>query len=68
MTRTPAERPRLSIVIPAYNEGRAVVPVLEGLLASLAKLDCATEIVVVEDGSTDDTAQKVREPRPARWV
>ena len=48
----------LSIVIPAYNEGNAIVPVLETLKGALEKLPCQWEIVVVDDGSKDDTAQK----------
>jgi glycosyltransferase involved in cell wall biosynthesis len=48
----------LSIVIPAYNEGNAIVPVLESLKAVLEKLPCLWEVLVVDDGSKDDTAAK----------
>lgn len=49
-----AERPEerfVSIIIPAYNEGAAIGEVLERLLA----LPLKTEIIVVDDGSQDDT-------------
>lgn len=53
----------LSLVVPMYNEAdacdalfAAVVPVLEGCAASF-------EIVCVDDGSTDDTLERVREHR-----
>ena len=43
----------LSIVIPAYNEGAAIGPVLDALKNQALP---PHEIVVVDDGSTDDTA------------
>jgi dolichol-phosphate mannosyltransferase len=45
----------LSIVIPAYNE-EAILPALRRELADfLPKLPCSTEIVIVNDGSSDTT-------------
>jgi Glycosyl transferase family 2 len=43
-----------TVVLPAYNEGAALPHVLEELEASL---DPSYEVVVVDDGSTDDTAE-----------
>lgn len=52
--------PELSVIVPAFNEGQNVdelvarlVPVLEGLTASF-------EILFVDDGSTDDTPDRLR--------
>ncbi|HKE97825.1 MAG TPA: glycosyltransferase family 2 protein [Actinomycetes bacterium] len=45
--------PRVSIVIPAYDEGERIVPVLDRLFESIA-LDC--EILVVVDAPEDATA------------
>jgi glycosyltransferase involved in cell wall biosynthesis len=45
-------QPRLSIVLPARNEARS----LENLLPRLRTAQPSAEIVVVDDGSTDDTA------------
>lgn len=46
------EYPPVSLIVPAYNEGK----VIEGALASLLKLDYPRyEIIVVDDGSSDDT-------------
>jgi len=42
---------KVSVVIPAKNESLA----LRGVLPRLLKLDCIEEIIVVNDGSTDDT-------------
>ncbi|MGI8869086.1 MAG: glycosyltransferase family 2 protein [Mycobacteriales bacterium] len=52
-----AGRPRLSIVIPAYNEGEAIVPVLERILGSVVT---PAEIAVVVDFEADTTAPVVR--------
>lgn len=55
---------RLSVVIPAFNEARRLPRTLEEVFAYLARQSYGTEVVVVDDGSTDDTARLVRE-RPA---
>lgn len=46
----------VTVVIPAYNEERAIGPVLEELLAVMQQSEMAYEIVVVDDGSADETA------------
>jgi glycosyltransferase involved in cell wall biosynthesis len=48
----------VSIVIPAYNESARLASTLSALLEHLAGTDA--EIVVVDDGSRDDTAVVVR--------
>ncbi len=50
----------LSIVIAVYNEAENVGPVLAELVAALASLD-SCEIVFVDDGSTDGTADRLAE-------
>jgi glycosyltransferase involved in cell wall biosynthesis len=52
--------PDLSIIVPAYNEANRIVPTLESLDDYLASDGIAYEIIVVDDGSTDDTAEVVR--------
>jgi len=52
-------RPDLSIVIPAYNEEQRITPTLDRLHAFLASGTKSYEIVVVDDGSTDGTADLV---------
>jgi dolichyl-phosphate beta-glucosyltransferase len=49
-----------SIVIPAYNEGKRLRPTLEKILAYVEQQGWDAEVVVVNDGSTDDTAEVVR--------
>lgn len=55
---------RLSIIIPAYNEGHRLLGGLSQLLDGLSSDD--TEILVIDDGSTDDTASVARR-RLAAW-
>ena len=54
-------RPALSIVIPAYNEARRLPETLARLYRWLGSTTLRTEIVVVDDGSTDGTAEAARE-------
>jgi glycosyltransferase involved in cell wall biosynthesis len=50
---------RYSIVIPAYNEQDRIGPSLEALLAQIARRRWNAEVLVVNDGSTDHTAEIV---------
>ncbi len=59
--------PLLSIVIPAYNEARRLPDTLRAVLAFAAAQPFEVEIIVVDDGSTDDTvvqAEAIREQHP----
>ncbi|HEV2401162.1 MAG TPA: dolichyl-phosphate beta-glucosyltransferase [Candidatus Sulfotelmatobacter sp.] len=50
----------LSIIIPARNEATRLPRTLEHILAYLQTKRWSAEIIVINDGSTDDTAQVVR--------
>ncbi len=50
-----------SFVIPAYNESLRIRPTLETLLRHSQEQKWDAEILVVNDGSTDDTAEIVRQ-------
>jgi dolichyl-phosphate beta-glucosyltransferase len=52
---------KLSIVVPAYNEAQRILPSLERLFAYMDGRHCAYEVLVIDDGSTDDTAAVIRE-------
>jgi dolichyl-phosphate beta-glucosyltransferase len=49
----------LSIVIPAYNEERRLPKTLDRISAFFKASPFRAEIIVVDDGSTDATAQLV---------
>lgn len=53
--------PYLSIVIPAFNEERRIGPTLTAILAYAAAAPHPIEIIVVDDGSSDGTANVARE-------
>jgi glycosyltransferase involved in cell wall biosynthesis len=46
---------RLSVIVPAYREGRYIAQNLRRLLAELDGLGITYEVIVVSDGNTDDT-------------
>jgi glycosyltransferase involved in cell wall biosynthesis len=51
--------PRLSIVIPAYNESARIGNALERVLSCVEERRWDAEVLVVDDGSTDDTVAVV---------
>jgi glycosyltransferase involved in cell wall biosynthesis len=60
--------PRLSIVIPAFNESARIEDALERVMSCVAERRWDAEVVVVDDGSKDNTAEivhqwMVRHPR-----
>lgn len=52
--------PRYSIVIPAYNESRRIPATLEAVTRCIRSRGWSAEVVVVDDGSRDATADVVR--------
>lgn len=60
-------RPRLSVVIPSFNEAQRLPATLARLRAHLDARGEAYEVLVVDDGSTDGTADVARAaPGPVR--
>jgi len=62
---TPGEAPRVSVVVPAYNEGDHILPVLDRIFESV-RLQC--EVLIVVDAEDDSTVPVVsdygcKEPR-----
>jgi len=47
----------LSIVVPAFNESARIVPSLEKILTYVREKGLDAELIVVDDGSSDDTAE-----------
>ena len=58
-----SDNPLLSVVIPAFNESSRIVATLDDLARYLGGREYDSEVLVVDDGSLDDTADLVR-----RWA
>ena len=56
-----ADQPELSVVVPVFNEEINIQPMYERLLASLAEGVDGLEILYVDDGSSDQSWQKISE-------
>lgn len=50
-----------SIIIPAYNESQRIIASLDKIIAYATEQNWGAEIIVVNDGSRDNTAELVRE-------
>src|SRR5687768_10834402 len=55
-----ASPPDLSVVAPLYNESQNVRPLVEWILQALESFPGTFEIILVDDGSRDDTWEQVR--------
>ena len=51
----------LSVIIPAYNEEKNIMRIEKELIPFLKKLKTTYEIVIVDDGSYDKTAERAQE-------
>ena len=58
---THMDAPDLSIVIPAYNEEIRILPTLAAMAVVVSNMNLHWEVIVSDDGSTDDTAKLVKE-------
>lgn len=55
MSSLPASDIFLSIVIPVHNEAENIPTLIHGLYAALDKVDKPAQVILVDDGSRDDT-------------
>jgi glycosyltransferase involved in cell wall biosynthesis len=62
------ETMKISFVIPAYNEEHYIADCLDSVFAQSKNASCDTEIIVVNNGSTDKTAEIVARYPGARLV
>lgn len=57
LSRKPLDQCTISVVLPVYNEVAVLRELCEQVIASLAAVDCQVELVFVNDGSTDGSAE-----------
>ena len=50
---------KLSIIIPAYNEEKTIIPILEELESLVLDFPLEKELIIIDDHSTDGTAELV---------
>ena len=55
------QKPKLSVIIPAYNEEKRLPKTLAEIEGYLKKQSFESEIIVVSDGSTDRTTEMVKD-------
>lgn len=60
-----AKSPLLSVVIPLYKEAANLRPLLAGVTTALARTGCPFELIVIDDGSPDETWQILSEEAQA---
>ena len=54
-----ADAPRLSVVVPAYNEAESLPELHREIVAAMAPLGMTWEVIYVDDGSRDGTDQVI---------
>lgn len=64
----PWELGKVTVVIPAFNEQAAIAHDLEAIFEAMDKSDFDYEVIVVDDGSTDLTAEIVAQFSRARLI
>jgi len=55
MLRPRPDDPLLSIIVPVFNEADAILPFLDRIAPELARAGARSELIFVNDGSTDST-------------
>lgn len=70
LPRTDRDKPTLdlSVVVPAYNECLRLPTMLDEALEWLTNSGLSWEIIVVDDGSSDDTAHMAAERYSSKWT
>ena len=57
---SPRSIPELSVVAPLFDESQNVQPLVDWILQALESFDDPFEIILVDDGSRDDTWERIR--------
>src|SRR5690606_38348666 len=52
----PYSQPRVSVIVPLYNEQESIRPLYAAIVQAMGELGCSFEMVFVDDGGSDETA------------
>lgn len=61
MDNSPLSTSLISIVIPLYNEGSHLSALVSDLKTALQQTGCPFELILVDDGSLDDTWERIKD-------
>lgn len=59
--RTKSSFKKISIVVPLFNEEESIIPLSHELRKALSRLNTSYEVILIDDGSTDSSLQKLKE-------
>jgi len=62
------EETPVTIIIPAHDEEKGIEKVISGIKNAMEDMNLTYELIVVDDGSTDKTAQIVKEKEDVRLI
>lgn len=62
MSAAATENPKVCFVLPAYNEGKVIKSIVSQLGSALSKASFDYQVVVVDDGSRDNTSVEAAQP------
>lgn len=60
MSESEHKEPRITIIIPAYNEENGIEELISNVRGVVQTLDESHEIIIVDDGSKDETAENAK--------
>lgn len=59
--RTRSSIKKISLVIPLFNEEESIIPLSHEIRKALSRINIDYEVILVDDGSTDSSLQKLKE-------